>query len=148
MAVGAASFRPPQLVQNPSVDRGEPGIYNIVDDEPAPVREWLPFLAEQLGAKKPLHVPRFLGRLLAGEIPVLQMTEVRGASNAKAQRLLDWHPHWSTWREMSAVASDVARSSSTMASSWETKESTSSPMPARRRRWIWAWSRRSSSTSG
>jgi nucleoside-diphosphate-sugar epimerase len=81
-----------------AVDRGEPGIYNIVDDEPAPVRAWLPFLAEQLGAKKPLRVPRFLGRLLAGEIPVLQMTEVRGASNAKAQRLLDWHPHWSTWR--------------------------------------------------
>ncbi|HZD38708.1 MAG TPA: NAD(P)-dependent oxidoreductase [Actinomycetes bacterium] len=81
-----------------AVHHGGPGIYNVVDDEPAPVREWLPFLAEQLGAKKPMRVPRFVARLLAGEIPVLQMTEVRGASNAKARRELDWQPRWSTWR--------------------------------------------------
>jgi nucleoside-diphosphate-sugar epimerase len=62
-----------------AVDKGGPGIYNVVDDEPAPVREWLPFLAEQLGAKKPMRVPRFVARLLAGEAPVLVMTEVRGA---------------------------------------------------------------------
>ena len=81
-----------------AVDHGGPGIYNIVDDEPAPVREWLPFLAEQLGARKPMRVPRVVARLLAGEAPVLQMTEVRGASNAKAKRELGWQPRWSSWR--------------------------------------------------
>jgi nucleoside-diphosphate-sugar epimerase len=81
-----------------AVDNGGPGIYNVVDDEPAPVREWLPFLAEQLGAKKPMKVPRFVVRLLAGKAPVLVMTEVRGASNAKAKRELGWQPRWSSWR--------------------------------------------------
>jgi 2-alkyl-3-oxoalkanoate reductase len=81
-----------------AVDHGGPGAYNIVDDEPAPVREWLPFLADQLGAKRPMRVPRFLARLLAGEAAVLQMTEVRGGSNAKAKRELGWHPRWDTWR--------------------------------------------------
>jgi nucleoside-diphosphate-sugar epimerase len=81
-----------------AVDHGGPGIYNVVDDEPAPVREWLPFLADQLGAKKPDEAPRFVVRLLAGEAPVLQMTEVRGGSNAKARSELDWQPRWSTWR--------------------------------------------------
>jgi nucleoside-diphosphate-sugar epimerase len=81
-----------------AVDNGGPGIYNVVDDEPAPVREWLPFLAEQMGARKPMRVPRVVARLLAGEAPVLQMTEVRGGSNAKAKRELGWHPRWSTWR--------------------------------------------------
>jgi 2-alkyl-3-oxoalkanoate reductase len=81
-----------------AVDNGGPGVYNVVDDEPAPVREWLPFLADQLGAKKPMRVPRFVARLLAGEAPVLQMTEVRGGSNVKAKRELDWQPRWSTWR--------------------------------------------------
>jgi nucleoside-diphosphate-sugar epimerase len=81
-----------------AVDNGGPGIYNVVDDEPARVREWLPFLADQLGAKKPMRVPRFVVRLLAGEAPVLQMTEVRGGSNAKAKSELGWQPRWSTWR--------------------------------------------------
>jgi nucleoside-diphosphate-sugar epimerase len=81
-----------------AVDNGGPGIYNVVDDEPAPVREWLPFLAEQLGAKKPMRVPRFVVRLLAGEAAVLQMTQVRGGSNAKAKRELGWQPRWSSWR--------------------------------------------------
>jgi 2-alkyl-3-oxoalkanoate reductase len=81
-----------------AVDKGGPGIYNVVDDEPAPVREWLPFLAEQLGAKKPAKIPRFVARLLAGKAPMLMMTEVRGASNAKAKRVLGWQPRWSTWR--------------------------------------------------
>ena len=75
-----------------------PAIYNVVDDEPAAVREWLPFLAEQLGANKPMRVPRLVVRLLAGEGPVLMMTEVRGASNAKAKRELGWQPRWSSWR--------------------------------------------------
>ncbi|HEX6238466.1 MAG TPA: NAD(P)-dependent oxidoreductase [Acidimicrobiales bacterium] len=81
-----------------AVDNGGPGFYNVVDDEPAPVREWLPFLAEQLGARKPVRVPRFVGRLLAGEVAVLMMTEIRGASNAKAKRELGWQPRWPTWR--------------------------------------------------
>jgi nucleoside-diphosphate-sugar epimerase len=81
-----------------AVDNGGPGIYNVVDDEPAPVREWLPFLAEQLGASKPRRVPRLVARLLAGEAAVMVMTEVRGASNAKAKRELGWQPRWSTWR--------------------------------------------------
>ena len=81
-----------------ALEGGAPGIYNIVDDEPAPVREWLPFLAEQLGARKPMRVPRFLVRLLAGEAAVMQMTEVRGGSNAKAKRVLGWQPRWSSWR--------------------------------------------------
>jgi 2-alkyl-3-oxoalkanoate reductase len=81
-----------------AVDNGEPGIYNVVDDEPAPVREWLPFLAEQLGARKPRRIPRSVVRLLAGEAVVMQMTEVRGGSNGKARRVLGWQPRWSTWR--------------------------------------------------
>ncbi len=62
------------------------GIYNVVDDDPAPVAEWLPGLAQQLGAKKPMHMPRFIARLFAGEAGVVMMTEIRGASNAKAKR--------------------------------------------------------------
>ncbi len=81
-----------------SVDRGSPGIYNVVDDEPAPVREWLPFLAEQVGAKKPMRVPGFVAGLLAGKAAVLQMTEVRGGSNAKAKRELGWQLRYPTWR--------------------------------------------------
>jgi nucleoside-diphosphate-sugar epimerase len=81
-----------------AVDKGAPGIYNVVDDEPAPVREWLPFVAEQLGAKKPMKVPRFVGRLLAGEAAVVLMTETRGASNAKAKSTFGWQPRWSSWR--------------------------------------------------
>ena len=67
-------------------------IYNVVDDDPAPVAEWLPALAQTLGAKKPMRVPRFVGRLFAGEVGVVMMTEARGASNAKAKRELAWRP--------------------------------------------------------
>lgn len=81
-----------------AVDHGEPGIYNIVDDEPASVREWLPVLATALGAKPPRHVPRWLGRLAAGEALTLMMTEARGASNAKAKRELGWQPRYASWR--------------------------------------------------
>jgi nucleoside-diphosphate-sugar epimerase len=75
------------------------GVYNIVDDEPAPVRDWLPVFARGLGAKPPRHVPRWLGRLLGGEATVVMMTEVRGASNAKAKRELGWSPAHRSWRE-------------------------------------------------
>jgi nucleoside-diphosphate-sugar epimerase len=81
-----------------AVEQGEPGIYYIVDDEPAPVREWLPVLASTLDAKPPRRVPRWLGRLVAGEAATLMMTEARGASNAKAKRELGWKPRYSSWR--------------------------------------------------
>jgi len=82
-----------------AVEHGTRGIYNIVDDEPAPVVEWLPALAQQLGAPKPWRVPRFVGRLFAGEAGAMMMTEMRGASNAKAKRELGWRPGHPTWRE-------------------------------------------------
>lgn len=81
-----------------AIERGERGIYNVVDDEPAPVADWLPALADALGAPKPRRVPRFLGRMLAGEAAAVMMTEVRGASNAKAKRKLGWEPRHPTWR--------------------------------------------------
>jgi nucleoside-diphosphate-sugar epimerase len=81
-----------------AVERGEPGVYYVVDDEPAPVREWLPALASALGAKPPRRIPRWLGRLAAGEMATLMMTEVRGASNAKAKRELGWQLRYPTWR--------------------------------------------------
>jgi nucleoside-diphosphate-sugar epimerase len=82
-----------------AVERGAPGIYNIVDDDPAPVAEWLPYLAEVAGAKPPLHVPSWVGRLLAGEFVAVQMTSVRGSSNAKARKELGWEPRYASWRE-------------------------------------------------
>jgi 2-alkyl-3-oxoalkanoate reductase len=81
-----------------AVERGQPGIYNVVDDDPAPVREWLPVLASALGAKPPRHVPRWLARLAAGEMATLMMTEARGASNAKAKREFDWQLRYPSWR--------------------------------------------------
>jgi len=83
-----------------AVERGKPGnIYNIVDDEPVQVREWLPALAEMLGAKPPFHVPAWIARLLAGEHMVAMMTQVRAGSNAKAKQDLDWRPARPSWRE-------------------------------------------------
>ena len=82
-----------------AVERGEPGIYNIVDDEPAPVREWLPVLASALGAKPPRGIPRWLGRLAAGETATAMMTEAKGASNEKAKRELHWQLRYPSWRQ-------------------------------------------------
>jgi nucleoside-diphosphate-sugar epimerase len=82
-----------------AVEHGSRGIYNVVDDEPAPVAEWLPAIAESVGAKRPRKVPRWLGRLLAGEVATVMMTEVRGASNEKAKRELGWRPGHPSWRE-------------------------------------------------
>jgi nucleoside-diphosphate-sugar epimerase len=82
-----------------ALDHGEPGVYNIVDDDPAPVAEWLPVFAEALGAKPPRHVPAWLGRLAAGESGLSMMTKVRGASNAKAKRELGWQPAHPSWRQ-------------------------------------------------
>ena len=82
-----------------AVEHGSRGIYNVVDDEPAPVAEWLPAIAESVGAKRPRKVPRWLGRLLAGQVATVMMTEVRGASNEKAKRELGWRPGHASWRE-------------------------------------------------
>jgi nucleoside-diphosphate-sugar epimerase len=82
-----------------AVERGQSGIYNIVDDEPALIRDWLPALASALGAKPPRRIPRWLGRLAAGEMATLMMTDVRGASNAKAKRELDWQLRYPSWRQ-------------------------------------------------
>jgi 2-alkyl-3-oxoalkanoate reductase len=82
-----------------ALEGGAPGIYNVVDDEPAPVSEWLPALAEVIDAKPPRHVPRWLARILAGEAGVALMTEIRGASNAKAKRELGWTLRYPSWRQ-------------------------------------------------
>jgi nucleoside-diphosphate-sugar epimerase len=82
-----------------AVEHGRPGIYNVVDDEPAPVRAWLPVLATALGAKPPRRIPRSLARLAAGEMATVMMTEVRGASNEKAKRELGWKPRYASWRQ-------------------------------------------------
>src|SRR5262245_2885124 len=81
-----------------AVERGRPGIYNVVDDDPAPVREWLPVLASALDAKPPRRVRRWLARLAAGEAATVMMTDVRGASNTKAKRELGWQPRYPSWR--------------------------------------------------
>ena len=82
-----------------AVARGHRGLYNIADDDPAPVADWLPAMADALGAKRPRSVPRWVGRLLAGEPATVMMTEVQGASNAKAKRELGWQPRHASWRE-------------------------------------------------
>jgi nucleoside-diphosphate-sugar epimerase len=87
-----------------AIERGSRGTYNVVDDDPATVAEWLPELAGELGGKPPRRVPRFIGRLFAGEVGVVMMTELRGASNAKAKRELDWRPAHPSWRDGLAAA--------------------------------------------
>jgi 2-alkyl-3-oxoalkanoate reductase len=82
-----------------AVERGAPGIYNVADNEPAPASQWLPYLASVAGAKPPLHVPAWLGRLLAGGFVVTAMTEQRGSSNEKAKKELGWEPQFGSWRE-------------------------------------------------
>jgi nucleoside-diphosphate-sugar epimerase len=82
-----------------AVERGAPGIYNVVDDDPAPMREWLPVYAQSTGAKKPFRVPTFIARLLAGPLVGLFANELRGASNAKAKRELGWQPAHPSWRQ-------------------------------------------------
>ena len=82
-----------------AVEHGRRGVYNVVDDDPAPVAEWLPALAKELGAKQPMRVPRLVGRLFAGEAGVVMMTDSRGASNAKAKRELGWRPAHPSWRD-------------------------------------------------
>ena len=82
-----------------AVERGDPGAYNVVDDDPAPLREWLPPYAEALGAKKPLRVPKFVARVAAGKMATHYGTAMRGASNEKAKRELAWAPGYASWRQ-------------------------------------------------
>jgi len=87
-----------------AVEQGDPGIYNIVDDNPAPVKDWLPKIAEAIGAKPPRHLPKWLGRIFAGEMGVMMMTELRGSSNEKAKRELGWQPeHASVWEALQSA---------------------------------------------
>lgn len=90
-----------------AAESGEPGIYNIVDDHPAPVKEWVPRYAEAIGAKPPRHFPKWLGRIFAGEMGVTMMTELRGSSNEKAKRELGWRPqHAALWETLAGEAAE------------------------------------------
>jgi nucleoside-diphosphate-sugar epimerase len=82
-----------------AIERGAPGVYNVTDDEPAAMRDWLPIFAEAFGAKKPLRVPAWIARLGAGKTAADFATSLRGASNEKAKRELGWQPRWASWRE-------------------------------------------------
>jgi nucleoside-diphosphate-sugar epimerase len=82
-----------------AVEQRAKGVFNVVDDEPAPASEWLPHLAACAGAKPPMRVPKWLARLLAGQVAVTMMTEGRGFSNAKAKRELGWEPSHPSWRQ-------------------------------------------------
>jgi nucleoside-diphosphate-sugar epimerase len=87
-----------------ALDHGQSGAYNIVDDDPAPASEWLPYFARTIGARPPLRLPVWLGRLIGGEALTAMMTDARGVSNEKAKRELGWKPRWSSWREGFAQA--------------------------------------------
>ena len=86
-----------------AIEHGRRGVYNVVDDDPASVADWLPTVARKLGAKPPTRVPGFVGRMLAGRAVTVMMTEIRGASNAKAKRELGWQPRHPSWREALAA---------------------------------------------
>jgi 2-alkyl-3-oxoalkanoate reductase len=98
-----------------ALDHGAAGVYNIVDDEPAPASEWMPALARALGAKSPRRVPAWLAGLIAGRDAVLGATQSRGASNAKAKRELGWTPRYPSWREGFAAAFSPGPSRSPLA---------------------------------
>jgi 2-alkyl-3-oxoalkanoate reductase len=82
-----------------ALERGAPGVYDIVDDEPAPVADWLPYLAACVGAKPPRRVPAWLARLAVGQVGMSLMTQIRGCSNVEARHELGWEPRWPSWRE-------------------------------------------------
>jgi nucleoside-diphosphate-sugar epimerase len=82
-----------------AIEHGERGIYNVVDDDPAPISEWLPVLAKELDAKPPRHVPLWLARLAGGSVTAVMMSDLRGSSNKKAKRELGWKPRYPSWRE-------------------------------------------------
>ena len=82
-----------------AVEHGRRGVYNVVDDDPAPMSEWLPELAKAVGAKPPRRVPLWLARIAGGEVAAVMMRDLRGSSNTKAKRELDWQPRYPSWRE-------------------------------------------------
>lgn len=82
-----------------ALDHGQTGTYNVVDDEPAPMRDWVPIYAEAIGARRPLQVPLWLAKLIAGRAVAANVASLRGASNTKAKRELDWQPRYSSWRQ-------------------------------------------------
>ena len=94
-----STSRTPRRRPSPRSSAARPGVYYVVDDDPAPVREWLPVLASALDAKPPRRVPRWFGRLAAGEAATVMMTEAKGASNEKAKRELGWQPRYPSWRQ-------------------------------------------------
>ena len=128
-----------------AIDRGAPGAFNIADDEPARVADWLPELARALGAKPPRHVPVWLGRLASGQVGVSMMTRIRGASNAKAKRELGWRPRFPSYRTgfrdglATATPSIAAEARSRCTASWSPAAASAA---CRRRR---TWPRRRSS---
>jgi nucleoside-diphosphate-sugar epimerase len=87
-----------------AIEHGTRGVYQVVDDEPARVSDWLPAVASALVAKPPRHLPGFVGRILAGEVAMVMMSEMRGASNARAKAALGWRPAHPTWRGVLGVA--------------------------------------------
>jgi len=95
-----------------ALKRGQAGIYNIVDDTPAPLRDWLPVYAELLAAPQPRRIPKFIGRLGGGQFGVYYMTEQRGASNKKAKEQLGWQPKYASWRQ--GFKAELAPRSSTL----------------------------------
>jgi nucleoside-diphosphate-sugar epimerase len=104
-----------------ALERGRRGIYQVVDDDPAPVREWLPQIAAELGAPAPVHVPRWVGRLLAGAVAVDMMTDIRGAANTKARTELGWRPAHSSWRgQFTGLAAPGASTAQSRGSSTST----------------------------
>jgi len=82
-----------------ALEQGTRGVFNIVDDEPAPASEWLPYLAECVGAKPPMRLPLWVARLAGGEVAVSMLTRTRGSSNARAKRELGWELRWPSWRQ-------------------------------------------------
>jgi nucleoside-diphosphate-sugar epimerase len=100
-----------------AAENGAPGIYNVVDDDPAPASEWIPYLAQVIGAKPPRRVPVWLGRILAGEVPVRMMTSIRGSSNAKAKSELGWQLRYPSWREGFAAEAGTPRARETASTS-------------------------------
>lgn len=88
------------------LDTGQSGVFNVVDDEPAPMRDWLPYLAREIGAPEPRRVPTFLARWAVGPWGVAFMTRLRGADDSRARRILGWQPAFPSWR--TGFAADLA----------------------------------------
>jgi len=82
-----------------ALEKNVRGVFNVVDDEPAPASEWLPYLAECVGAKPPMRLPLWLVRMVAGDVAVSMLTRTRGSSNERAKRALGWEPAWPSWRQ-------------------------------------------------